>query len=115
MRALAVAVAVAVAAGCFDPSFDHPRCGPGGACPEGWTCVVDRCEVYDAPATDAVRTDAPADGAAACDGQGGCPAGQLCVERTCVPAPVDAAVDGQACGPAGECPSGQVCVDDLCR
>jgi hypothetical protein len=29
---------VALASGCFHPTFDHPACGPAGACPDGQAC-----------------------------------------------------------------------------
>jgi len=32
-------------AGCFRPTYDHPRCGPNGECPKGLACSVQQsCE-----------------------------------------------------------------------
>ncbi len=44
-RARLIAVAAALAAGCdsFDPSFEDPRCGPGGECPDGLACIDGTC------------------------------------------------------------------------
>jgi hypothetical protein len=36
---------------CFHPSYDHPACGPGGACPGGLTCNA--AGFCDRPGTDA--------------------------------------------------------------
>ena len=34
---------------CFHPSYDRPTCGPGGECPDGYTCSALRiCEGADA-------------------------------------------------------------------
>lgn len=41
IRTLAL-IAVA-GTGCFHPQYDHPTCGPGGACPSGLSCVNDVC------------------------------------------------------------------------
>ena len=48
-----------LAAGCFNPTFDEPTCDPGGACPEGLTCIGGVCQVPssdpDAAADDCYR------------------------------------------------------------
>ena len=39
---------------CFHPSYDHPACGPGGACPDGLTCNAQGiCEAAGSPTSDA--------------------------------------------------------------
>jgi hypothetical protein len=49
----------ALAAGCFHPVYDRPACGPGGQCPEGFTCsAVGFCEQVSSPMVDA-SVDAP--------------------------------------------------------
>jgi hypothetical protein len=54
----AIVIAGLALAACFRPSFDEPRCGPGGACPAGMTCGGDG--VCRAPGTaDAATGDAP--------------------------------------------------------
>jgi hypothetical protein len=51
---------VALAPGCFRPTFDHPACGPAGACPPGQACnqMTGLCEASgggDAMLGDAMR------------------------------------------------------------
>ena len=63
-------------AGCFDPQFRAPTCGPAGQCPDGFTCASgpgDACVAtialpddggsidHDASATDATSADAASD------------------------------------------------------
>jgi cysteine-rich repeat protein len=70
---------------CFHPVYDHPACGPGGACPSGMSCSAALvCEsgssasppdvVADAHATDAVAPDASLCG----DGQAEASLGEVC-------------------------------------
>lgn len=42
MRRWFVIIASAVV-GCFNPTFDHPSCGPNGECPPGTQCVAGTC------------------------------------------------------------------------
>jgi hypothetical protein len=53
--------AALVGAGCFNPTFDNPRCGPAGECPPGSDCVGGTCRApsVDAAVSDAWPTDAP--------------------------------------------------------
>lgn len=41
---LAALLAVPLAGACFNPTYNNPTCGPGGACPDGFTCVGTVCE-----------------------------------------------------------------------
>jgi hypothetical protein len=76
MRA-SIAVAVAVLAGCFNPTFNNPACGPQGECPAGHTCVQGVCRTQadpiDAPPSDGVDPidGAPSDGVDPIDGPPG--------------------------------------------
>lgn len=80
--ALAAITLMAASAGCFNPTFDNPACGPNGECPSGFTCEQNVCRSggtdIDAPpggddATDA-PTDAPIDGVSgACVAELVCP------------------------------------------
>jgi formylglycine-generating enzyme len=62
---LATALLMFLAAACFNPSYDAPRCGPDQACPSGLTCVGEVCvrnpmADLDAPTgNDAPVADAP--------------------------------------------------------
>jgi len=50
-RVSLLAAALAAPA-CYDPTFIDPVCGPGGACPDGWTCSGDEgaaCVLVPAP------------------------------------------------------------------
>jgi hypothetical protein len=44
---------------CFHPSYDHPACGPNGACPSGWTCNVQLICDKAGSAADASLPDVP--------------------------------------------------------
>ena len=53
---LAAVLGLALALGaCFNPSYDHPQCGPEGQCPSGYVCVAGTCE------DQAAGIDAPID------------------------------------------------------
>jgi hypothetical protein len=56
----ALFAAVALVAGCYNPSFNNPSC-PTGECPDGFTCVQGQCVQgnggVDAPSTDTPNTD----------------------------------------------------------
>ncbi len=53
-------------AGCFDPAFHDPTCGPAGECPDGLSCMAGVCRA------EAVVPDAPGGGIDAnSDGGGG--------------------------------------------
>src|ERR1041384_4322530 len=40
-----VPIIASFASACFNPSYDRPACGPGGACPSGLTCSTQNiCE-----------------------------------------------------------------------
>lgn len=58
-------VLVALATGCFHPSYDHPTCGQNGECPSGLTCgATNICEGGgggDDARTDASEPDAEVD------------------------------------------------------
>ncbi|HUQ02493.1 MAG TPA: hypothetical protein VM261_08360 [Kofleriaceae bacterium] len=69
--------------GCFDPAFDQPMCGPGGACPPGLTCSnanVCVAAMNDAVANDTLTTDSP-----------DLPDGPLDVDAMCTSVCVDSA------------------------
>jgi hypothetical protein len=66
-RALVLACALG---GCFNPTYHDPKCGPGGECPDGFSCVAGTCRsgsIDDAPPGD--MPDLPLD-AQACFGSG---------------------------------------------
>ena len=45
---VAMAALSAIGAACYAPTYTDPRCGPNGACPEGWSCAGgegDRCVI----------------------------------------------------------------------
>ena len=54
---------LALVPACFHPSYDHPLCGPGGACPDGLACSAQGiCEgIADQPADAGVGVDAAPD------------------------------------------------------
>jgi len=51
----AVALTLAAGSACYAPTYQDPKCGPGGACPPGYHCVGSAC----VPDTDAQDPDAP--------------------------------------------------------
>ena len=75
-------------AGCFNPTFDNPTCGPNGECPSGTSCVQSVCRGSD--------VDAPGGGTDAID--------------SAIDAPIDAANDGANDGAPNDgvvqCPTG---------
>jgi hypothetical protein len=53
---------------CFHPSFDRPRCGPNGECPDGFTCRADLvCDADRSPVDAAAQSTTPGDGMASAD------------------------------------------------
>lgn len=58
----AIAGGLAFVAGCFNPSYQNPRCGPEGECPNGLKCVAEVCR------TDGEMSDAGGSGDAVPDG-----------------------------------------------
>lgn len=87
LRSYAIGCVIAgLASGCFHPSYDHPACGTGGACPSGLQCSAQGfCEPpgggvgggdagIDAPGMSA---DAPPSGTAVCYGPSGW---QVCLD-----------------------------------
>lgn len=60
MRSVLLA-AVLLLPACFHPNYDHPACGPGGACPSGFNCDMTSgfCERPGADLGDDAGVDAP--------------------------------------------------------
>jgi len=42
---------------CFNPAYHDPMCGPGGACPSGYTCVDQTCRMMPSSDDDAMNPD----------------------------------------------------------
>ncbi len=63
MSRLAFAAALGLA-GCFNPTFDNPTCGPGGACPSGTSCVQNVCVAGGGEIDAPTGADGAIDGAA---------------------------------------------------
>jgi hypothetical protein len=92
----ALFVAIALAGGCYSPSFNNPTC-PTGECPEGLTCVQGMCVQgngdIDAPMVDTPMTDTPEVDAPMTDGPLIDAATDAAVIDSSIDARIDAAVD----------------------